>query len=257
MLKYKYITLFVVGLFCMVTLAIIQTQWPWQLLIIPLLIWLVFVSIGSFHIRLNFFLKGLHSNHASVNPTISLTFDDGPDITWTPKVLDLLKKYNAKATFFVIGSQVQKYPELVKRIIEEGHELGNHTYSHSETFGFKTREKVEQELVKTNEVVKNVTGKKLNLYRPAFGVTNPRIASVVTKLNLLVIGWSVRSLDTKNSKEKVLTKLKKSIQKGDIVLLHDTSDKTVQILTQLLIFLETKKLKSVPVSTLLNVNAYV
>ena len=82
----------------------------------------------------------------------------------------------------------------------------------------------------------------MNLYRPAFGVTNPRISTAIKTLNLIPIGWSVRSLDTtKDTKEMILTRITKNLQKGDIVLLHDTSQKTVEVLEQLLVFLDKKK----------------
>ncbi len=188
---------------------------------------------------------------------IALTFDDGPHPEFTPKVLDLLKKHEFKATFFCIGQHIEKHPELFKRILSEGHTVGNHTYSHSKLFGFFGTQKVVAELKRTIDLVKDLTGQSMSLYRPAFGVTNPMIEKAVKQLNLTSIGWNVRSLDTTARVEnKVLNRITSKISKGDMVLLHDTSQKTVNVLERLLLFLEDKNMESVTVDKLLELNAY-
>ncbi len=186
-----------------------------------------------------------------------MTFDDGPHPNFTPKVLALLKQYNARGTFFCIGKHVESHPELLKRILAEGHSVGNHTYSHSKSFGFYGMGKIIEELKRTSAIVKDVSDKQMNLYRPAFGVTNPMIEKAVKQLNILSIGWNVRSLDTTaRSEDAVLHRITSKISKGDIVLLHDTSQKTIDVLEQLLLFLEEKNIKSVTVDELLQVEAY-
>jgi len=221
------------------------------------LIWLTLTIIGSFHIRWNYFLKAKHHNYQVSDAVIAITFDDGIHPEFTPKVLKLLKKYDAKATFFLIGNQLESQQEILKDIIQQGHTLGNHTYSHSNNFGFLKTEEVISELQHTYAIVEKMVGLKMNLYRPAFGVTNPRINKAVQSLNLMTIGWSIRSLDTtKISKEKILHRVTKNIKKGDVILLHDTSQKTVEVLEQLLVFLEKRKFKSVTVDQLYNLKAY-
>lgn len=221
------------------------------------LVWLTLTIFGSFHIRWNYFLKAKHSNYQVKENIISLTFDDGPNKEFTPKVLHLLKKYNAKATFFLIGNQIEENQELVKEIIEQGHTIGNHTFSHTNNFGFLKTNEVLSDLKKNTALVMQLFQLKMKLFRPAFGVTNPRISKVVKKLNLATFGWSIRSLDTtKKSKEKILDRITKNIQKGDVVLLHDTSQKTVEVLEQFLVFLEKKKLQSVTIDQLFNTKAY-
>ena len=225
--------------------------------VVPLLFWLLLTVIGSFHIRFNYHVKALHANKAIAENLIALTFDDGPHPDITPKVLELLKKFNAQATFFCIGKNVEAHTDLFLNILEEGHLVGNHTYSHSNTFGFFSTKKVISELTLTNELVENLSGKKMALYRPAFGVTNPNIKKAVQKTGLLPIAWSIRSLDTTHlPKEKVLRRITKKITKGDIVLLHDTNHKTLAVLEQLLLFLQDKNLRSVSVDRLLNVKGY-
>ena len=221
-----------------------------------LLIWIILTTIGSFHIRWNYFLKAQHNSPNVKDDVISLTFDDGPDNEYTPQVLELLKKYNFKATFFLIGNKIEKNPELVEEIINQGHTIGNHTFSHSNNFGFLKTKEVINDLKKANGLIEKFQDIKLNLYRPAFGVTNPRISKAVKELKLKPIGWSVRSLDTtQDSKEKIVKRVTKNLKKGDVVLLHDTSKKTVEVLEQLLIFIEKKNWISITVDQLLNLKA--
>ena len=229
----------------------------WWFIPILAFLWFVITLCGSFLIQWNYHYPSLHSNKNSVAPIVSLTFDDGPNPEFTPKVLDLLKQYNSKATFFCIGRNIEEHPEIFKKIIADGHTIGNHTYSHSKSFGFYGTEKVIEELKRTNRLVFERTGLQMNLYRPAFGVTNPSIEKAVKKLNLNSIGWNVRSLDTTpRTAEMVLHRITCKISKGDVVLLHDTSEKTILVLERLLLFLKEKKLQSVTVDQLLQLKAY-
>jgi len=221
-------------------------------------IWLLVTMLGSGLIHWNYHLKALNYKANIKTNHVAITFDDGPNPNFTPKVLELLEKYHAKATFFCIGKHVESHPDIFKTIIEQGHTVGNHTYSHTNTFGFLGTEKVISELQKTNNIVKNISGLHLNLYRPAFGVTNPRIKQAVKKLNLITIGWNKRSLDTTKLNEKqILKRITTNLKKGDVILLHDTSEKTIRVLERLLLFLQEKNLQSVTVNDLFNVKAYV
>lgn len=225
--------------------------------VLPLFVWFIVTVIGSFHMRWNYHLKSLHSNKTISENHIALTFDDGPHPEFTPKVLQLLKKFNARATFFCVGKNVEAYPKLFQKILDEGHRVANHTYSHSNAFGFFTTEKVIAELALTNGIVEKLSGMKMNLYRPAFGVTNPNIKRALLHTGFLSIGWSIRSFDTTNlPKERVLRRITEKLSKGDIVLLHDTNDKTVAVLEQLLLFLQEENLQSVTVDQLLDIKAY-
>jgi len=219
--------------------------------------WASLTVIGSFHIRWNYHLEGFHSNKTTKNNWVAITFDDGPHPEFTPQVLKLLQRYNAKATFFCIGKEVAKHPDILKEIIAEGHTLGNHTYTHSKGFGFFSTEKIVGELQRTRETIQQLTGLNINLYRPAFGVTNPNISRAVRLLELQPIGWSIRSLDTTDrSKKSVLHRITRQLKQGDIILLHDTSAKTVEVLEQLLLFLQNNKMRSVTVDQLLDIKAY-
>ena len=170
-----------------------------------------------------------------------MTFDDGPT-EFTPKFLDILKENNIKASFFCIGKQIEKHPETFQRIIAEGHTIGNHTYSHSNNTGFLSTSKMIDEIQKCDEVMLKIGNIKTDLYRPPFGVTNPNITKAIKITHKKSIGWNVRSLDTViNDENKILKKVTKGLKKGSIILLHDTSEKTYNVLVELLLFLDLEK----------------
>ncbi len=257
MLTYKYVNRISVALLLVFLLLKMFFSISFLWINVLVFLWLALTFMGSFNIQWNYFLKAKHKNANVDDNVISLTFDDGPHEVYTSEVLKLLKKYNFKATFFLIGNKIEKHPNLVEDIINQGHTIGNHTFLHSNNFGFLKTHEVINELTKTNKIIESFQGLKMNLYRPAFGVTNPRISKAVKILKLEAIGWSVRSLDTtRDSKEKVYSRIIKKMQKGDIVLLHDTSKKTIEVLEQLLIFLDKKNWKSITVDQLLNIKAY-
>lgn len=230
---------------------------PWYSYLIVLLIWFLITLFGSLFIRWDYHVTSFHANRGISRNEVSLTFDDGPNPEFTPKVLDLLKQYNARATFFCIGRNIQQHPQILKEIIANGHTVGNHTYTHAKSFGFFGFYKVRSELQKTSALVKQITGLDMKFFRPCFGVTNPNIARSVKTLNLHSIGWSVRSLDTTFLNEtKVLHRITNKLRQGDIILLHDSSEKTIYVLERLLLFLQERKLHSVTVDQLLNLKAY-
>lgn len=252
MLKHKNIIAFC--LLCLVLLFIVDAGWYFFFLLA--VFFLAMTSWGSFDIRLGYFLKTYNNKPDEKKRKIALSFDDGPH-EMTEKVLDLLKKFNAKATFFCIGMQVEKYPEILKRIIAEGHVVGNHTYSHSKSVGFFSTSRMLEEIEKNDLLLSAETGSTIKLFRPPFGVTNPNIARAVSKTGHYVIGWNIRSLDTLISDEGTIFKrVKKKIQPGGIILLHDTSLKTVAVLERLLLFLQSENYEMITIDALLNLPAY-
>ena len=232
-------------------------QIPLWIIIPVLVLWLLLTMAGSAFISWNYHFKSLNANPETTQNQIAITFDDGPNPHFTPKVLTLLKQYNAKATFFCIGKHIEDHPEVFKDIIAQGHTVGNHTYSHSNMFGFLSTKNVISELEQTNAIIKQQTGFNILLYRPAFGVTNPKIKRALKMTGLRSIGWNKRSLDTTHLSEKVILKrITKDLKKGDIILLHDTSEKTIAVLEQLLLFLQQQKITSVTIDRLFNIKAY-
>ena len=178
---------------------------------------------ASYSIEAGVYVKSFCRNKRG-GRVVSLTFDDGVEPLLTEKVLDVLKKYDVKATFFVIGSKVEKYPEIVRRIIDEGHLVGNHSYSHSSIFPLKSSKKIVEELVRTNNILRDKCGvNDVRYFRPPFGVTNPNIAKAIKNTEFESVGWSIRSFDTniKSSREKVARRVLSKLKNGSVILLHD------------------------------------
>ncbi len=252
MLKHKFTAALFVTL--LIIFIILSVEWWFYVLIF--LVFIGLTSWGSFDIRLNYFVKAYSNNPNEKFKKIALTFDDGPH-EMTVKILDLLLKYNARATFFCIGNQIEKYPEILQRVIDEGHVVGNHTLSHSKSFGFFSTSQVKEEVEQTDTLLQNKTNKKPLLFRPPFGVTNPSVAKAIAETGHYVIGWNIRSLDTViEDEDKIFQRIKKKVRPGSIVLLHDTSLKTVNVLERLLLFLQSENYEIITVDKLLNISAY-
>ena len=257
MLNFKLVSIIsiiiFIGLLALSLTHIISFWW----LSLPILIWFLITGLGSGLIAWNYHFKSLNHNPKNCLNQVAITFDDGPNLEFTPQVLELLKQYDAKGTFFCIGDKIKQHPNIFKQILAEGHTIGNHTFSHSNAFGFFSTQKVTIELQDTNALITEISGLKPKLYRPAFGVTNPRIKKAIKHLHLTSIGWNKRSLDTTNLSEKtILKRITRNLKSGDVILLHDTSEKTLRVLEQLLLFLQQKKLEAVTVDSLFNIKAY-
>ena len=185
---------------------------------------------------------------------IALTFDDGPSPSFTGRILDILKKYNAKATFFIIGEQAEKLPELVKRQINEGHEIGNHMYRHREVFQMPIPE-IREDLERSHRAIKGITGKPIRLYRPTSGYYNENIVGVAWSLEYIVVLWSVDSKDWSGLKPGAIAKkILKRVKSGSIALFHDLGgyrDTTVKTLEIVLPELARRGYRCVTVSELL------
>lgn len=204
--------------------------------LLPSLLFVSLLAIGSANMRLNFFVQA-QSALATDQKVIALTFDDGPSASYTPAVLALLEAYEAKATFFCIGSKVESNQALVKMMLEKGHLVGNHSYSHSNFFSFFGTKKVMNEIRKTNELIRKLSGRECVLFRPPYGVTNPPIARAVKNCQMKVIGWSIRSFDTTTQDyTKVVNRVLGQIKPGAVILLHDDRQNTPKILEAILLY---------------------
>ncbi len=163
---------------------------------------------------------------------IALTFDDGPWEKSTSQVLDVLKKNKIKATFFVVGRQVERYPQLLKQIVADGHALGNHTWSHQ--YRMFNPATAAHEIDKTAELVYKTTGVKTSLFRPPGGFLNNGLAAYAHQKKYAVVMWSADSLDWRYRQPTTLiNRVLKEASTGGIVLMHDGGgdrSKTVQAL---------------------------
>lgn len=155
----------------------------------------VFMVWASASIRSGVYVRAF-CREKTDRKVVYLTFDDGPHPPETERVLDVLRERGVKATFFLIGSKVSGNEAVLRRMLEEGHALGLHTYSHAGTFPLLSFDKMLADVNEGKHAVESVASKKISLFRPPFGVTNPTIAKVVRTLRLQTVGWDVRSFDT-------------------------------------------------------------
>lgn len=180
-----------------------------------------FLFYASYSIKSQVYVRAL-CRVKTQEKVVYLTFDDAPDAVQTPKVLDVLKRNNIKAAFFCIGSRIAGCEPIVKRIADDGHLIGNHSFSHKNSFPLLGRRKMVEDIEQCQSELKRATGSDTQFFRPPFGVTNPRVAYAVRKLNLKVIGWSIRTYDTNQPPvEKVLRRIRRQLKSGSIILLHD------------------------------------
>lgn len=188
---------------------------------------------------------------------MALTFDDGPDPQRTPAVLDLLARQGVRATFFVVGARAEVHPELVRRMVAEGHVVGNHSYTHSWRFPLRSLGRTMEELRRTGEVLHRITGRQPRLFRPPFGVTNPTIARAVRRLGLDPVGWSIRSLDTMGqSPERVAARILRRLHPGAVILLHDRCAGSERLVGLLVEGLRSRGLEPVTLPELFDIEAY-
>lgn len=152
---------------------------------------------------------------------VALTFDDGPSPLWTPRILDELKEVGARATFFMVGEHVLKYPDIARRVAEEGHEIGNHSFNHRVLL-YYTPEELEREIKKTEEAIQKITGKTTRYFRPPKAWILGWEKKKAKELGYGVVLWSLNSKDWVNFDDKYILKfLLTRLQPGDIILFHD------------------------------------
>ena len=182
---------------------------------------------------------------------ISLTFDDGPNSSTTPVVLDLLKKYNAKATFFVIGQNIEGNEWILQRMKAEGHEIANHTWSHPNLTKLSP-DTIRQEVEKTQVTIEKAVGQRSRLVRPPYGAVNKQVANA---MNLPSICWNVDTLDwSSHNPQAILNQVKSNACPGSFILMHDIHKETVKSLDSVLQFLTSQGYSMVTVSESLGTN---
>lgn len=186
-------------------------------------------------------------------PYIAMTFDDGPSATLTPKLLDLLAARHIKVTFFVIGENVAEHPEIVARAAREGHEIGNHSWSHP-NFAKMSQESVRSQLQRTDDAIKNATGKRPTLMRPPYGSLTEREKHWIhDEFGYQIILWYVDPYDWKRPGPAVVrNRILKETRPGSIVLSHDIHPGTIEAMPATLDALEAKGFKFVTVSELIS-----
>ncbi|MDP3025345.1 MAG: polysaccharide deacetylase family protein [candidate division Zixibacteria bacterium] len=152
---------------------------------------------------------------------VALTFDDGPSPEWTPKILDELKKAGVKATFFMIGKYVEKYPQIARRVTEEGHDIGNHSYDHKVLIYCRMKT-LEREINEAERVIKDVTGQKTHYFRPPKAWLTNKEKEKIKEMGYQIILWTLNSKDWVTFDDKYIVKfIVRHVEPGDIILFHD------------------------------------
>jgi peptidoglycan-N-acetylglucosamine deacetylase len=206
----------------LICLVIVPELWPWLLavflanhsLISLVGLWPRSTWLGSNWTEL--------PQAAKLRNEIALTIDDGPDPDVTRPVLDILERYQVKATFFYIGNKAAKHPELCREIVERGHAIENHSQQHSVYFSMFGYTRMANEILAAQETLQGITGIRPRFFRAPAGLRNPFLDPVLKRLGLQLASWSVRAFDTRvNDADKVTERLIKGLRPGAIVLLHD------------------------------------
>lgn len=231
----------------------------WLTVGLPTLIFLILLHDGVFR-PASPWLMAVVTHGPRNSGRVALSFDDGPDAQVTPQVLEVLAEHGARASFFVIARHAEAQPELTRRIVAEGHELGNHSYAHSRLLNFRGVAGMRSEIEKAMSVLREFQPQPWPpLYRPPVGLKNPPLASVVQQLGLKVVAWSLHSRDTRSrDPRRIAARVLRKLRDGDILLLHDGHDlpggsrpATVAALQLILDGLRQRGLVAVTVSELL------
>lgn len=182
---------------------------------------------------------------------VSISFDAAWGNEQTNTLLDILKEKNVKATFFLVGSWVDKYPDSVKDIAKEGHDIGNHSDTHAHLPQL-TDSDIKKELEDCNNKVKKLTGKSPTLFRPPYGDYNNNVVSVTNGINMYCVQWDIDSLDWKDpTPQQMVERIKNNLKNGSIILMHNGAKNTPEALPTIIDTIKSEGYELVPISELL------
>ena len=228
--------------------------------------WIAFLTIVLFTAALSYFAREKNgaarqeawSSHtladagyedeAPYKGKVALTFDDGPHPVCTPQLLDGLKKRDVKVTFFVTGENVESYPEIVKRASEDGHLIGNHTFHHVQLTAANSDD-FKKEIISTNDIIQEVTGKETSFIRPPYGSWDKKYEK---ELNMFPVLWDVDPLDwCSTNVDKIVRNVLSHTKENSIILMHDSYDSTVTAALQVVDILKAEGYEFVTVDEIL------
>ena len=185
-----------------------------------------------------------------VKPMIAFTFDDGPSND-TMRLLDALEEHDSHATFFVLGYRISKFPKTLQRAVELDMEIASHTWNHRNMRSLNETE-IRNTLTRTNNAIEQITGTNPNIYRPPFGMTNPKVRNISEDLGLSIVNWSLDGMDWRyKDANRVFNIVMNRVKENDIILLHDIHPTTVDAMEKLIPALIERGFKLVTVSELL------
>lgn len=201
------------------------------ILVFDIFLGMIVLGVWFFGINKRTFRRQSEAKEVSVSAKsegdfykIALTFDDGPHPYYTVQLLDGLKERGVVATFFVTGEHAEKYPELIQRMQQEGHLIGNHTYSHMQLKA-DNRDAFRRELIQTNEVIEKITKESTIYVRPPYGTWDKKFE---TELNMFPVLWSIDPMDwCSHNVSCIVNSVVNKVEEGDIILMHDEYDTTV------------------------------
>lgn len=223
----------------------------------PLVLYLLLCAVASFLPGLSFYLPIISRGPRGIQ-SVCLTFDDGPCPTSTPLLLDLLARHQLPATFFLIGEKAARYPELVAEILDRGHSVGNHSWSHDYFLMLRSGKTLRADIHNTQEILRK-SGVQPLVFRPPVGITGSRLGEVLAEEGLITVTYSCRAFDRGNRNiHHLADKILRGLRPGDIIMLHDLptyrkteSDEWVKEL-ELLFAALAKDYDTVPLAEIIN-----
>jgi peptidoglycan-N-acetylglucosamine deacetylase len=230
MLNFKNTTFLFVALLLALCAGYFFYTIPFWIIIVCLLLYTIILFYGSYYIGSGFYIKAICRGNGNKRE-IAISFDDGPVQNYTLQIAEILKQHQTSAAFFCIGNRINGNENIIKHLQEEGHIIGNHSYSHAFWFDLYSKKQMQHDLQKMDMAVKDVIGVKPKLFRPPYGVTTPNLASAIKNGGYTTVGWSIRSYDTVIADEnKLFNKLTAALKPGSVVLFHDTGKTTLAVL---------------------------
>jgi peptidoglycan/xylan/chitin deacetylase (PgdA/CDA1 family) len=224
------------------------------------IIWCSFLMYASFFPTSGILFGKTYYKGRGKRKQVALTFDDGPHPDYTHELLDILSCANVKGTFFIVGKNALACPDIVKRIHNEGHAIGNHSWSHA-LLGWSNLERITSELDSTQRILTKITGVAPELFRPPFGNRDRRVLEEARKKGLETILWSVTAFDWKcPGADKIMRIIMKRVKPGAIILLHDGAEKarnpdrlqTVEVVRRIIPVLRSRGYNFVTVPEMMN-----
>lgn len=256
MLNFRNTNIFFSILLAILIAVHINSGMPWYAYLLLFIVYSLIVFYGCYYVGSNFFIKVVCAADTD-KKVIAISFDDGPALNYTPQILQLLNYHEIKASFFCIGNRIIGNEAVLKQIVEDGHIIGNHSYSHHFWFDMYSSGKMLADLKHMDQATEAVTGLRPKLFRPPYGVTNPNLAKAIRKGNYTAVGWNVRSLDTVIKDEaELLRRVSKGIKPGAVFLFHDTSKTTLNVLPEFIKEVKKQGYDIVPLDKLLHLSPY-
>lgn len=207
------VTLVAVGIF-------LKSPVRWLLGGFALATYLIVLGFGVAFIKLQFFCSAACRGKTG-RMRVALTFDDGPDPATTPALLDTLRKHDAPGAFFLIGERALECPELLIRMLDEGHLIGNHTFKHAWWTNFLFGAALRNEIGRAQEAIHNAANIVPKYFRSPMGLTNPHLNGALNEAGLTLVGWDVRAFDRRRAPARVIARTVKNARDGSIIALHD------------------------------------